>query len=530
MPVTLVMSKTGILRVFSRALIGVAVLLLLGATPGRAETRLALVVGNGAYKNYSQLANPTNDAQLIATTLQSLGFTLIGDGPQTDVDKLSFERLIRRFGRELAGGGVGLFYYAGHGLQLQGANYLVPIDANLTSVADADYELIDAGLVLKQMDAAGSKLNMMILDACRNNPFGGRGLRDAGSGLAVMRAPRGTIISYATQPGNVARDGADGHSPYTKALSESLRKPGNRVLEVFNDVGLAVDKVTKGEQQPWVASSPIEGDFYFASAAPAAAAPTGPAASTSVASTADTPPRTGSAPALPSDAELLFWQTVMTSGAAADYEAYLKQYPQGRFIDLARNRLAALSRPPEAAPAPSKPPSPSVPVTNRLPRPSVSREQCAAANGLPGIRQYCASSTLPARIGDRSGRSNYEVSNLFDGNPATAWVKARQADTGWILVDFDGERLVTGIIVANGYQKNDVAFRTNFRVRRLRLVSSDGSTATVTLADREGAQRIALDRPIRGEWLQIFVDDMFPGVPEADVAISELAIVSEKAP
>jgi hypothetical protein len=508
--------------------ITVALLLLFAPRSAQAETRLALVIGNSAYKNYSRLANPTNDAQLIAATLQSLGFTLIGDGAQTDVDKLNFERLIRRFGRDLAGGGVGLFYYAGHGLQLQGTNYLVPVDADVNSVADADYELIDAGLVLKQMDAAGSKLNMMVLDACRNNPFGGRGLRDAGSGLAVMRAPRGTIISYATQPGNVARDGNDGHSPYTKALAEALQKPGTRVLEVFNDVGLAVDKVTKGEQQPWVATSPIDGDFYFASAMA-----TGDAGA--AAPVADTPPAASPAkaaptPALPADAELLFWQSVMGSGTPPDYEAYLKQYPQGRFVDLARNRLAMMSHAPPPMP-PRGPPPPAPAVMTRPPRPEVPRNQCATANGMVGIRQYCASSVLPSRVGDRSGRSTYEVANLFDSNLATAWVKAREEPgNGWILIDFNGERLVTGVAVVNGYQKNDTAFRTNFRVKRLRLLSSNGETAIATLADQTGAQRIALDRPLHGEWVQILIEDLYPGVAEADVALSELRLLFDKPP
>src|SRR5690348_368590 len=113
------------------------------------------------------------------------------------------------------------------------------------------------------MEAAGSKLNILILDACRNNPFGGRGLRDAGGGLAPMRAPRGTLISYATQPGNTAMDGASGHSPYTAALAESIKRPGLQVFEVFNEVALSVDKTTGGRQQPWIATSPLEGVFYF---------------------------------------------------------------------------------------------------------------------------------------------------------------------------------------------------------------------------------------------------------------------------
>jgi hypothetical protein len=184
------------------------------------------------------------------------------------------------------------------------------------------------------METAGSKLNIVILDACRNNPFGGRGLRASGGGLAQMQAPQGTLISYATQPGNVALDGGNGHSPYTQALSDEMRQPGERVLDVFNAVGLAVDKATNGRQQPWVASSPLEGNFYFA-AAPATPQPAASAASTA-------PPG--------SDAELLFWQTIMANGTAADYEEYLKQFPEGRFAGLARNRVAALKAPERASP------------------------------------------------------------------------------------------------------------------------------------------------------------------------------------
>jgi hypothetical protein len=158
---------------------------------------------------------------------------------------------------------VGLFYYAGHGLQFQGANFLVPVSADPVTAADVDFELINVSAVLKQMEAAGSSLNVVILDACRNNPFGGRGLRDAGQGLAVMQAPRGTVISYATQPGNVAMDGLTGHSPYTAALADAMRRPGLGVLDAFNQVGLTVDQATGGRQQPWVSISPLEGTFYF---------------------------------------------------------------------------------------------------------------------------------------------------------------------------------------------------------------------------------------------------------------------------
>jgi len=114
------------------------------------------------------------------------------------------------------------------------------------------------------MEGSGTKLNVVMLDACRNNPFGGRGLRASSSGLAQMQAPEGTLISYATQPGNVAQDGSDGDSPYTKALAEIIRRPGLDIFQTFNQVGLTVKRNTGGAQQPWVSSSPIEGTFFFA--------------------------------------------------------------------------------------------------------------------------------------------------------------------------------------------------------------------------------------------------------------------------
>lgn len=170
---------------------------------------------------------------------------------------------VQNFGRQVQGADVALFYYAGHGVQIAGSNYLVPVNANPTREADVDFQMTDVNLVLRQMQGSGTRLNIVILDACRNNPFGARGLRASEGGLAQMRAPDGTLISYATQPGNVAQDGSDGHSPYTKALAATIRQAGLDVFQTFNQVGLAVKRQTGGAQQPWVSSSPIDGTFYF---------------------------------------------------------------------------------------------------------------------------------------------------------------------------------------------------------------------------------------------------------------------------
>ena len=247
-----------------------ALLLAMFVGPAAAEKRIALVVGNAAYQNITRLDNPRNDAKLMADTLSSLGFALIGGRAQLDLDKQSLDAAVQNFGRQIQGADVALFFYAGHGVQVSGSNYLVPVSANPTREADVDFQMVDVNLVLRQMQGSGTRLNMVILDACRNNPFGARGLRASDGGLAQMRAPEGTLISYATQPGSVAQDGSDGHSPYTKALAATIRLAGLDIFQTFNQVGLAVKRETGGSQQPWVSSSPIDGTFYFV--APLAAA------------------------------------------------------------------------------------------------------------------------------------------------------------------------------------------------------------------------------------------------------------------
>jgi tetratricopeptide (TPR) repeat protein len=226
--------------------------------------RLALVIGNSDYRSIGKLDNPANDAKLMADVLKQVGFELVGGGPRLDLDKAGLDQAVLDFGNRLQGAEVGLFYYAGHGVQVRGHNYLVPVNANPVKETDADFQMLDADLVLRQMEGAGTRLNLVMLDACRNNPLATRGFRAASGGLAQMEAPEGTLISFATAPGKLALDGSEGNSPYTKALAETIRKPGLDVFQTFNQVGLAVKKSTGGSQQPWVSNSPIDGEFYFA--------------------------------------------------------------------------------------------------------------------------------------------------------------------------------------------------------------------------------------------------------------------------
>jgi len=254
-----------------------------GASAQQTGKRVALIVGNSNYRSVERLANPVNDARLVAQSLGSLGFELIGNGPQLDLDKAAFETALARFRTAAAGAEVALFYYAGHGVQIGGVNWLVPVSAAPETEADVAAQMIDANSVLAHMKQGHAALNIVVLDACRNNPFadppadagrqirsqggprdGGSGLSRGGGGLGRMEAPDNTIISYATQPGNVALDGSDGNSPYSRAFASAILKPGREVRWALNDVGVQVKKQTAGAQQPWVSASPLDTAFYLA--------------------------------------------------------------------------------------------------------------------------------------------------------------------------------------------------------------------------------------------------------------------------
>jgi formylglycine-generating enzyme required for sulfatase activity len=239
--------------------------------PGSANTttgkRLALVIGNSAYPN-APLKNPVNDAQDIAAALRALGFEVIS---RENVNQNDMKRAIREFGEKIRGAAVGLFYYAGHGVQVNGENYLVPVDAKVESEQEVEYECVKAGFVLAQMDAARNSMNIVILDACRNNPFV-RSFRSESKGLAQMDAPSGTLIAYATAPGSVASDGAGRNGLYTQELLKQMRTSGLGIEDVFKRVRISVRAATQQKQTPWESSS-LVGDFYFSGSTAAKAAP-----------------------------------------------------------------------------------------------------------------------------------------------------------------------------------------------------------------------------------------------------------------
>ncbi len=242
----------------------VAAFLVCAGTAAHAEKRVALVIGNSAYQTVAKLPNPVADARLMSDTLLSLGFFVVGGGAQLDLDKDGFDAALKKFGNELIGADVALFYFAGHGVETHGLNYLVPVDAHPADAGDVFMQAVGMAGILDQMEKSGTRINLLMLDACRDNPFRDHGVSSTTGGLAQVQAPPGTLISFATQPRSVSFDGDDGHSPYTRALAATMQHPGVGLFKTFNEVGLAVEKATHGQQLPWLSSSPISGSFYFA--------------------------------------------------------------------------------------------------------------------------------------------------------------------------------------------------------------------------------------------------------------------------
>jgi hypothetical protein len=227
------------------------------------EKRLALVIGNANYVNSTTLLNPVNDAKAIAVALREVGFTVL---MYLNSDLKAMKKALNEFGEKLQDFTVGLFYYAGHGMQVNGNNYLIPVDASLKVEQDVEYDCVNSGQLLGKMEAAGTTTNIVILDACRDNPFerswATRSAGQAGKGLAFMDAPSGSIIAYATSPGRTASDGTGKNGLYTSALLQFIKIPNLTLLEFFQNVRAEVEKKSNRAQTPWEATS-LKGNFFF---------------------------------------------------------------------------------------------------------------------------------------------------------------------------------------------------------------------------------------------------------------------------
>jgi len=290
--------------------------------------RIALVIGNDAYLE-NHLHNAVNDARSMKSALEGAGFTV---QIRVDVTQKQMETAIDDFTGGVSPGDIALFFYAGHGMQINDQNYLIPVDFQAHTAVDAKYNAYPAQRVQENLEAAGAAMQILIMDACRNNPF--RSWRGGSEGLAAMQAGRGTYIAFATSPGKTAADNPGAKNGlFTGELVTVLREPGLSIDQVFNRVRDQVQQISRGKQLPWSTTS-VTGEFYF---------------KVTVEGSVSIPPRESSVPPrdLSGERELAFWNSIKDENDEALLRGYLRTFPAGAFVNIAKaklNRLKAAVR------------------------------------------------------------------------------------------------------------------------------------------------------------------------------------------
>ena len=295
-----------------------AVLCALSFAPVAAAKNYALLIGNASY-SIGPLDNPANDASDFAKVLREIGFEV---KVLTDQSKEAMTQAARDFGAKLNNNdGIGLFFFAGHGVQVEGENYLLPVGVPIRNEMDVKQHAMPANIVLRYMEDSKNRVNVVVLDACRNNPFvKTRSLKSRG--LAPMDAPSGSLIAFSTAPGTEALDGTGRNGLYTKHLMANAKVPGMTIEQIFKRTREAVEveseQIAGKRQSPREESSLKGADMYFV------------------------PPPAGRGGADDASIELAYWNTIANSESSADFESYLSQYPNGKFTELAKNRLQSL--------------------------------------------------------------------------------------------------------------------------------------------------------------------------------------------
>jgi len=382
-------------RVSAIILSGLA-LWLAAAQGAFADTRVALVIGNSSYAHGGRLPNPANDAAAVADALRKVGFTVTA---RSDLGKQQFEETLKTFTRDAAGADVAVVYYAGHGMEMGGTNYLVPVDAILAADSDVDFEAVPLDLVMRSVDGA-KRIKVVILDACRNNPFADAMKRTAGSSRSIGRGlvrvePEGDmLVAYAAEAGSTAEDGDSANSPFATALTKRLTTPGVEIRILFGQVRDDVLAETGQRQRPAIYGS-LGGDgFYFV-----------PPAGGSVAMSVG--PAQGGVD--PKAIELAYWQSVSASNDPVQLNAYLGRYPTGAFADLAHAKLNAMkTQLAKAEPAPAASRMATITDANAAPE--------AVLNGDHAlrVRDYAQAMTWYRQAADRGlGVGQFDVGRLY---------------------------------------------------------------------------------------------------------------------
>ncbi len=459
-----------------------AAVALCGSQAAWAEKRVALVIGNDRYVNMPadrQLQKAVNDAQTIAAAMTTLGFdVLVGTnlGRQGMVDKLA------EFTARLEPGDTAAFFFAGHGVAIQGVNYLIPSDVPAVSEG-AEARVRGASLaepdIIAELQAKNVRVALLVIDACRDNPFPRAAGRSIGNtrGLSDAKPARGVFTLYSAGIGQTALDrlsdrDAANNSVFTRIFAEQLLRPdlhlGDLAVEVRERVAALALQATDAsgqaaphEQTPAYYDQTLGGRIFIGRSASGDAL------------------QTTAAPTQPA------------------------QQPQTKTAALSPTQRDA-----ERAIRPQ--------------RPGAANERCARN----GAETYCVSSVLPSQFGN-----SYGPENLFKPADGVAWVEGKpgQGVGEWITVEFDEPRIVKSIELRSGYQKNADIFAKNGRVRQLRMVFSDGETMILTPPDRSGAELYKLERPVKAYWIKFTIEGVFPGKTYSDTAISRLLVNSEAA-
>jgi hypothetical protein len=354
-----------------------------------AQDRHALVIGNGNYMSVDPLPNPANDVELVADALEKVGFkvTLL-----KNADRRTMDRAAKKFAMDLDDAGrntVGVFYFAGHGVSYEGENWLLPVGVDITQGADIEYETISANKILNLMEGARNATDIIILDACRNSPFRGfslSGTRAVTRGMGKMDAPKGSYIAYSTAPGAVAYDGDGSYSPFAEALASEIGTPGITIdvmmINVRNKVEQKTGRLGQEPQTPWSASS-MRDTFAFNPAE----------LSGSVVPAQDPSPRPDNQQRPQQSGEVAdtrFWTSIENSTDPAEFEIYLKRYPNGQYAELARIRKNRLNKKPDVQPVVKNQPSSSTePTVAKGGQAQPGGERSTAANNDDDAARLC---------------------------------------------------------------------------------------------------------------------------------------------
>lgn len=487
------------------------------AAPGRdlaiEEQRVALIIGNSDYQ-FAPLKNPANDAEAMARALERTGFRVI---KRLNATLPEMRSAVREFGDEIKRGGVGLFFFAGHGMQIEGLNYLVPIGADIERKYDVEDQCLRAGYVLGAMEEAGNRLNIIILDACRNNPF--RSFRSGGGGLAKMDAPTGSILAYATAPGNTAADGEGDNGLYTSMLLKHINTPGLSIEALFKKVRADVNKASGKAQVPWESTS-LTGDFYFI-----------PPHQTGTQKGTKTPE--------PPSVDL----SDLNSGGKSkqqwvDWQAGMERaWDQAESLDNdssvpAAHKIEAWDRVLTAFEDDN-------PLTTRdeeLKQHAQSRisywknaKTAPSSSGLRAIGRLTAfeSSHLPPWK-DRT----YKALNVLDGDPETIWAEGDKKGSGigqWITLNLPGDRDVAGLEILNGYPRSAAGqdrWIQNGRVKSFLVEFSDGRNFIWNLQDARSWQRVTFP-PVRTTYIKLTIREAYRGLKWDDTCVSEIKVLEQ---